>query len=71
MQVQVLEITLSEYNARVEANPESVFFRYTDGQDAVISYNRKLASPRYNNDELFFIKVEGAGWSVQTTGCNA
>jgi len=69
--MQILEIALNEYDARVEANPESVFFRYTDVDSAIESYNRKFASPRYNNDELFIIKVADEGWSVQTSGCNA
>ena len=67
----MMKISLEKYEARVAENPEAIFFRYATKDDAMESYNRKFANPRFNNDELFVFEVEFVGmWCfiVQTTG---
>lgn len=66
--MKLMQITEAEYDARVMANPDSVFFRYYTQEQAQESYDRKFANPRFNNDELFIFEVVGRGWVVQTTG---
>ena len=66
--MKLMQLTEAEYDARVMANPDSVFFRYLTQDSAQESYDRKFANPRCNNDELFIFEVTGRGWAVQTTG---
>jgi len=63
-----MKFTEIQYNQRVEANPEAVFYRYHTREDALASFTRKDANPLFNSDELFMFEVEGCGWVVQTTG---
>jgi len=66
--MKLMQLTEAETQARCEQNPESVFFKYYTKQDALDSYDRKFANPRFDNDELFIFEVVGRGWVVQTTG---
>jgi len=63
-----MKITATQHAERVEANQDSVFFKYLNESDAMASYSRKYSNPRFNNDELFMYEVENLGWVVQTTG---
>ena len=66
--MKLMTITHKQYEARVAADTESVFYLYTDKAEAFDRYCRKAANPRFNSDELFVFEVEGYGFVVQTTG---
>ena len=61
-------LTAKEYEQTVLINPNSIFFKYTNREDAHSSYASKFANPRFNSDELFVYEVIGLGYVVQTTG---
>jgi hypothetical protein len=67
-EMKIMTITHNQYEARVAAHEEAVFYLYTDKAEAFDSFCRKDANPRFNSDELFVFEVEGYGFVVQTTG---
>ena len=66
--MKLMTISQNHYNERVAAHDEAIFYHYKTATEALESYNRKDANPRFNSDELFVYCVEGFGFVVETTG---
>lgn len=66
--MKLMTITNDQYEGRVAAHEEAIFYLYKTASEALDSFCRKDANPRFNSDELFVFEVEGYGFVVQTTG---
>ena len=66
--MKLMTISQNHYNERVAAHEEAVFYLYKTASEALDSFCRKDANPRFNSDELFVFAVEDLGFVVQTTG---
>lgn len=66
--MKLMTISQNHYNERVAVHEEAIFYLYKTASEALDSYCRKDANPRFNSDELFVFAVEDLGFVVQTTG---
>lgn len=70
--MMLMTISAKQYNKRIEANTNSIFFRYSTEADALVSYTNKDNNPLFDSNELFVFIVKYSEtyfeYIVQTTG---